>query len=337
MNQSPTTLDATAAQQLLSLCPAYKPSPLYPVTEENRSVWIKDETDRMGLGSFKALGGVYAVARVVEQETGIQFDETPESLASIKSLAKDISFVCCSAGNHGLAVACGASLFGASARVYLSNEVPLSFTGRLEAQGATVVRAGDTYEQSMDAASNDSESTGALLLADAAWEGYTERPRLIMEGYTVLVDEMTAEFEDTGTWPTHVYLQAGVGGLAAAVAYQIRATWPQQPVLTVVEPEFAACLKTSVALGQLTTVEGDVSVMHRLDCKTPSTISLEILKSAGCQYVTVSEEQAQAACDKLAAERLLSTPSGVAGFAAFLQADLPQSASALVIVSEGRT
>ena len=326
-------LDPDKPAALLEACPAYRPSPLDTVQRDGRRIFIKDETRRMGLGAFKALGGVYAVAQLIAKEL-----ETPVAASdfqgeTVRRRAATMTFVCASAGNHGMAVAAGAVLFGAKARIHLADTVPEDFARRLRSKGAEVVRSGASYEDSIAAAIGDAQESGAIHLADGSWPGYTEPPRLVMEGYTVLAEEMRAEFSRSGEWPSHVYLQAGVGGLAAAVAYMIRRNWPRQPEIIVVEPEAAPCLGISVAAGQMVTVEGPVSNMGRLDCKAPSMLAFEILRQAADRFVTVTDEAATSA---VAAARDLgygSTPSGVAGLAALLEDNEPDRP--LVILSEG--
>ncbi|WP_416898540.1 MAG: pyridoxal-phosphate dependent enzyme [Minwuia sp.] len=178
-------------------------------------------------------------------------------------------------------------------------------------------------------------SSGAIHLADGSWPGYTEPPRLVMEGYTVMAEEMRAAFEASGGWPSHVFLQAGVGGLAAAIAAMIRRNWAVQPEIVVVEPDAAPCLKASVEAGRIVTVEGPVSEMGRLDCKTPSMLALDILTDAADRFVTVSEAEAAAAVDAAATLGIATTPSGAAGLAGLMQETAPPP-NPLVIISEGR-
>lgn len=319
---------------LLSLCSAYAETPLRVISAAGRRILVKDETARMGLGSFKALGGVYAVARLLEQATGVALRAT-EDLERMRVAAKDHVFVCASAGNHGLAVAAGARHFGASARILLSDTVPEAFADRLRAQGAEVLRRGATYEDSVAAAVDLASETGATHLADGSWPGYTEAPGLVMQGYTVLAQEMRARFAVEGGWPSHVYLQAGVGGLAAAVAREIRACWPQQPEIIVVEPDAAPCLRASHAAGEIVTVAGPISTMGRLDCKTPSLLAFEILRTAADRFVTVSDDMAAKAVRAHSSQGIDTTPSGAAGLAALLAEDPQEERNPLIIVSEG--
>lgn len=155
-----------------------------------------------------------------------------------------------------------------------------------------------------------------------------------MEGYTIMAKELREEFDQLNDWPTHVYLQAGVGGFAAAIAFEIRKSWRVQPEILIVEPDAAPCLKESIEYGKIMTVEGPVSDMGRLDCKTPSLIAFEILSSAANDFCLITEEQAQDAV-RIAGEMGLATsPSGAAGLAALL-ANSDKDASSLVFFTEG--
>ncbi|UWR74560.1 pyridoxal-phosphate dependent enzyme [Phaeobacter inhibens] len=336
MNKINVTLDPAKPQQMLHACPAYRPSPLALHEVANQQVWIKDETNRMGLGAFKAMGGVYAVAELLMRETGLTENDLTSDTG--RAAASNVTFVCASAGNHGMAVAAGARLFGAACRIHLADTVPEDFVQRLRAKGSEVVRSGATYEESIAAAIKDAEESGAVHLADGSWPGYTEPPRLVMEGYTVIAQEMRDSFASSGQWPTHVYLQAGVGGLAGAMAYMIRANWTVQPEIIVVEPDAAPCLQQSARAGEMVTVEGPVSNMGRLDCKTPSMLAYEILSKAADRYVTISDPAALRGAEISATLGIASTPSGAAGLTALVQ-DLEAGTSPdmrpLVILSEG--
>ncbi len=339
LDLAPPNLDAARAMRFHRSFPAYRETPLREWDLDGAPVWIKDETGRMGLGAFKAIGGTYAVAQLLGASIGME-SPTAEALrdAMLERGEDPPCFVCASAGNHGMAVAAGAEWFGARCRIHLSETVPQAFVGRLEARGAEVVRSGSVYEESIEAAIADAEATGAIHLADGSWPGYTEPPRLVMEGYTVMAEEMRAVFEAKGAWPTHVYLQAGVGGMAAAVAAMIRSNWAVQPEIIVVEPEAAPCLRDSKAAGAMVTVEGPVSNMGRLDCKAPSMLAFDILREAADRYVTVSDADAEAAAELAASMGRPSTPSGAAGLAALVadraSMEVPPAAP-LVILSEG--
>ena len=337
MTFDPDPADALA---LLASCPAYAPTPLAALDALARergwaALHAKDETRRMGLGSFKALGGVYAVADLLRQRVGTR---DPAALVGeeARAVAADLTVCCASAGNHGLSVAAGARVFGARAVVYLARTVPEVFADRLRARGAEVVRAGAIYEEAMARAAGDAEANGWTLVSDSSWAGYTAIPQTIQRGYCVMAHEMAETCREEGLWPSEVFLQAGVGGLASAVAAHIRARWDEQPRITVVEPDRAPCLGRSVEEGAMVRVDGPVSSMGRLDCKEASLVAFEVLREAADRFVTVADDQAEAAVERVAAHGLTTTPSGVAGLAAALADDLSADARVLVIVSEGR-
>lgn len=324
--------------RLLAACPAYAPTPLVRQSlPDGYELLIKDETSRMGLGSFKALGGVYAVACLLQtawEELGHGALADVDLISpAAKALAGDTRFVCASAGNHGLSVAAGARIFGARAKIFLPDTVSDDFVVRLNALGAEVVRTGMSYDDSVDAAANYAESSGALHLADGSWEGYAERPALVMEGYTILAEEVRKDCEASGEWPETVYLQAGVGGLAAAVSFMIRKSWPVQPKIVIVEPTHAPCLAESAKLGKPTTVSGEVSNMVRLDCKKPSLLALEALNELDVTYAQVTDADAAGAASALASLGFQTSPSGAAGFAALLAQR--SSGRSMIIVTEG--
>ncbi|MEX1660240.1 pyridoxal-phosphate dependent enzyme [Thioclava sp. 15-R06ZXC-3] len=321
--------DSRAAMALIARCPAYAPTPLRDVPALAAltgvaQVLIKDERDRMGLGSFKALGAAHAIAQEAVEAGG----DTPAQALQGRV------YVCASAGNHGLSVAAGARIFGARAVIYLAQSVPEAFEERLRAKGAEVVRAGETYEQSMAAAQAEAQSQGWTLLSDSTWPGYITPALRVMEGYLVLAHEMLAQLE---TAPTHVLLQAGVGGLAAAVAAFIRANWGAAPQIIVVEPDAAPALIESIRAGHVVTTSGPVSMMGRLDCKTPSMVALAGLARDADRFVTLSESEAEAGVAQLAKLGLATTASGGAGLCALIAGlDLGADARVLAILSETR-
>ncbi|GAA6181060.1 diaminopropionate ammonia-lyase [Shimia sp. NS0008-38b] len=321
--------DAAAVAKLLALCPAHAETPLRDMAELATtmgvaSFHIKDERSRMGLGSFKALGAAYAIAHDAART---EPDDWAQALTGR-------TYVTASAGNHGMSVAAGARVFGAKAVIYLSHTVPKAFGARLEAQGAQVAWAGDDYEASMVAAQKAAADNAWTLLSDSTWDGYEMSGFRVMEGYLQMASEAASQIPRP---PTHIFLQAGVGGLAAAVAAYARATWGDAPQITVVEPEAAPALIEAIRAGALVDTSGPVSDMGRLDCKTASMVALNGLAMDADSFVTISEHEAHDAVQTLKAQGIASTPSGVAGVAAALlkRPNLGPDARVLTFVSEG--
>lgn len=318
--------DPAPVLRLLEKCPESSPTPLHrlPALAGELGLdrlWLKDETARMGLGSFKALGAAYVIAQ----------DAQNEDLA-------DVTYVAASAGNHGLSLAAGARTFGASAVVYISETVPERFERRLREAGAEVIRAGADYEDSMAAAERDASENGRRLLSDSSWPGYTEVPRRVMEGYLAIGAEIADQLSGEAA-PTHVFLQAGVGGLAAAMAAFTRATWGDEPTVVVVEPESARPLLESIRAGEPVRADGPPSVMGRLDCKEPSRLALSALSRGADVFVAIADGEAEAAVDLLARHGISTTPSGAAGLAAVASLrevlGLGEGSRVVAIVTEG--
>jgi len=326
------SVDRDAPLQLLQRCPAHAETPLvdHPDLAARLGIgalWIKDERGRMGLGSFKALGAAYVIAH----DAVTANPDTPDTALT------GSTYVTASAGNHGMSVAAGARVFGADAVVYIADTVPEAFAERLRAKGAKVVREGAIYEDSMAAAAKAAEDNGWRLLSDSSWPGYVDPPHRLMEGYLALMAEV---FEQVPDVPTHIFLQAGVGGLAGACAAIARAHWGTAPQIIVVEPEAAPAIEAAIRAGEFVTTEGPASTMGRLDCKEASLIALKGLSHDAAAAALITEDEAEAATNLLRATGLETTPSGCAGFAAALSDNqgatgMDATSRVLVILSEG--
>lgn len=334
-NVPPLSTDAAAVNVLLSRCPAAAATPLTaaPGLAERAAVaaiHVKDERTRMGLGSFKALGAAYVIAH---EAVATGADDITTALAGR-------TYVTASAGNHGMSVAAGARIFGADAVIYLAETVPGAFAARLRAKGAKVIVEGADYAASMTAAQAAAEAHGWTLLSDSSWPGYTDLPHRLMEGYLAMAAEITDAMTHA---PTHVFLQAGVGGMAGAVAAHLRQVWEDAPVIVVVEPQAAPALIDSITAGRPVETEGPDSCMGRLDCKAPSLLALAGLARDADHFVTLSDGEAEDALPFLADAGLTTTPSGGAGLAALLSLDgdggdrlgLTAASRVLAILSEG--
>ena len=317
------SVDAQAPLALLGRCPRAGVTPLTSVFALARElgvaqIMVKDERTRMGLGSFKALGAAYVIARDAEN-----------------GAARGQTYVTASAGNHGLSVAAGAAAFGARSVIYLADTVPESFADRLREIGADVVRAGTDYQASMAAAMDRAEASGDVLLSDSSWAGYTTRPHRLMEGYLALMAEV---FDQIDTAPTHLFLQAGVGGLAGAAAAIARRHWGDATRIIVVEPDAAPCLIASIEAAAPTETSGPVSAMGRLDCKVASLIALKGLARDADDFMTISESEGHYGASLAARHDLCSTPSGAAGLAGLASASgalgLNAGSRVLVALSE---
>ena len=321
------SVDAKAPLTLLQRCPHAGQTPLLRADAiaahtDVATLHLKDERNRMGLGSFKALGASYVIARDAEAGT-----------------ARGQTYLTASAGNHGLSLAAGAAAFGAHAVIYIAETVPERFAERLRSMGAEVMRSGADYEASMAAAMAAATRDGAQLLSDSSWAGYVERPFRVMEGYLALMAEVFDQIDEP---PSHLFLQAGVGGLAGAAAAIARAEWADQTRIIVVEPDAAPALIASIEAGKPVETTGPVSAMGRLDCKVPSLIALKGLARDADDFITLTEEEGKRGAEQAGEFGFMTTPSGGAGLSVLLALaehraalGLTRQSRALAILSEG--
>ena len=324
---APST-NAAAVQSLLVRCPDANVTPMVDAQSMAAAlgvgkISVKDERQRMGMGSFKALGAAYVIAHraVVEGE-----DQTGKT------------YVTASAGNHGLSVAAGARAFGANACITLPSTVPEAFAIRLRDLGAQVIRAGDEYSESLNKAMQLADDNGWQLLSDTSWPEYYDLSHRLMEGYTAFMAEADTQMQA----PTHIFLQAGVGGLAGAAAAMARKLWGDAPIITVVEPANAPALKVCIDAGDYVPATGPESNMGRLDCKEASLIALKGLARDADYFALISEEQGLQGADFAAQHGMPSTSSGAGGLAGLLHSahhratlQLNENSHVLIILSEG--
>jgi diaminopropionate ammonia-lyase len=344
------------ARTVVEEWPGYQPTNLYPLDSVARdlglaAIWLKDESTRFGLGAFKSLGGAYAVYRMLEQHIRAAHpgaEVSPRVLidGAFRELTSQITFACASAGNHGRAVAWGAHLFGARCVVYLYEGVSPGRRAAIESLGATVDASSPNYDYAVKRVAVDAERSGWLVLSDTAYNGYREIPRLVMQGYTIIAQEALEQLGDVR--PTHVLVQAGVGGFGAAItAHFWEALGADRPRFIVVEPAGAACVQESIAQERLSTLAAAHSIMGGLNCALPSSLAWEVLQAATDWSVAIPDRASITAMCELAQHGIVSGESGAAGFAALhalcanpnarAELGLDQHARVLVFSTEGAT
>ena len=306
--------DVEAVRKLLEMCPKASRTPLTSSISLAdkvgvKNIWFKDERQRMGLGSFKALGAAYAIA-----DHASKIVSNNASASEWEKALNGKCYVTASAGNHGLSLAAGARLFGAKAVIYLSRNVPSSFADKIRSYDAEVVVVGNSYEESMEGAQKAAADNNWMLLSDVTWDGYDAGLK-VMEGYLVAAAEA---YEDCPESPTHIFLQAGVGGFPAAMAAQARRHFGNDPKIIIVEPTEAPVLLESIQAGKGVKVEGGISIMGRLDCKVPSTRALSSLAKTCTHFMTITDNDAEECMKELENEGLETSPSGGAGYAGLI-------------------
>ena len=319
------------ARDVISRWPGYSPTPLFSLDRLSAKIDVagilyKDESRRFHLKSFKALGGAYAVARQLQQaiarEIGNEasIDDLLEHRYS--SIVEKIVISCATDGNHGRSVAWGCQMFGCGCVIYIHRDVSAGRQQAMESFGAEVVRIDGNYDDSVKRAASDAEIRGRIIVSDTSYPGYMDIPRDVALGYTVMLAEAVEQMQ--GSRPTHVFIQAGVGGLASAVCAYFWELWgAARPRFIVVEPEQANCLQQSARHGEPVTVEGELeTLMAGLSCGEVSLLAWEILKPGADDFMTVSEDSV-AACMRLLANdehAIEAGESAVAGLAAAIAA-----------------
>lgn len=317
------------ARAEITAWPGYTPTPLRDLPDLARSaglaaIRLKDESTRFGLHSFKALGGAYAVAMLLLDElarTGVAPAATTAALAAgtHRAATQRITLTCATDGNHGRAVAWAAQRMHARCVIFIHAGVTEARAAAIARYGAELRRVPGTYDDAVREAARQAEAHGWHVVSDTSWPGYTEIPRLIMQGYRVMADEAVDQW--SGDPPTHVFVQGGVGGLAAAVSVHMRASFKPVPALVVVEPDRAACLLASAELGERTAIPGDLdTLMAGLACGEPSLLAWQELDRAAAAFIAIPDEAAVQTMRRLAARHIESGESGVAGLAGLLLA-----------------
>lgn len=315
------------AEKEISLWANYKFTPLHSLEKIARQVGVKkicykDEHHRFGLKSFKALGGSYAVANLLIKELkkkGIVANSKDLVDRKYYSITKEITVACATDGNHGKSVAWGANMFGCKCEIFIHSFVSENRKNEIEKYGAVVNRIEGNYDDSVKIASEVAKEKKYFIISDTSYKGYTEIPKDVMQGYTVMVNEALEQMKEK---PTHVFLQGGVGGMAAAVVSFIQEKYGKgSPKFIIVEPKNADCLFQSAKKGKPTIVEGKLdTIMAGLSCGQVSLIAWDILKNSVSAFITIGDESIAPTMQLLASNPtpIIAGESGVAGLAGFL-------------------
>jgi diaminopropionate ammonia-lyase len=293
--------------------PQYEPTPLVRLSALARElgvagVWIKDESRRFDLNSFKVLGGSYAVARYLAERLGIPAAEVSfERLRAPETQARlgTVNFVTATDGNHGRAVAWSARELGHRAVVFMPAGSAEARVENIRREGAEVHVTDGNYDETIRTARAYLEQHGGVIIQDTAWEEYEDIPTWIMQGYAVCVDEAAEQVEAAGiVRPSHVFLQAGVGSFAGGAAgYLADRYGPDRPHAYVVEPSEAACYYASVAAGdgESRIVTGEMpTMMAGLACGEPNSLAWPILRDHTDGAIRVADAVAAAGMRALA-------------------------------------
>ena len=275
--------------------PQYAPTPLRPLDAMAGELglgglYVKDESYRFGLNAFKVLGGSYAIARQVAQKTGQPMERMTFAYLSGPELQKAFpptTFYTATDGNHGRGVAWAARQLGQRAVVHMPKGTSQSRLENIRREGATVTIEEMNYDDCVRLAAREAaQHPGSVLMQDTAWPGYEEIPGWIMQGYGTMAAEAVEQLD--GIAPTHVFVQAGVGSLAGAMAGYFANRFPEQPPKVVVmEATAADCHYRSAVAGEMRTVDGDLATMMAgLACGEPNPVSWSILRNHAAAFVS---------------------------------------------------
>jgi diaminopropionate ammonia-lyase len=345
---APIHVDGSAAEEVRAFhrsFPDYHPTPLVQAPEiaERLGVaqlWVKDESSRLGLPSFKILGASWATFRVLCERVGVDH-RCVEGLEGLRAAlaGRRLTLVAATDGNHGRAVARMASLLGLDAHVLVPQDMTASRVRALEEEGARVTVVPGTYDEAIAESARLADDTH-VVVSDTSWEGYEQVPGWVVEGYATIASEVHEQLVDaTAQPPTVVAAQIGVGAFAASV---VRGFAGQGVTVVGVEPTKAACVLASVEAGRPVQVGGSLdSIMAGLNCGFPSTVAWPEVSAGIRWFVSVEDADAEEAMRLLAKAGIVSGESGAAGLAGLLafrdRLDLGPTDRVLVISTEGAT
>ncbi|TKB06784.1 diaminopropionate ammonia-lyase [Desulforhopalus sp. IMCC35007] len=277
--------------------PGYRPTELVALKELAQywgvdEIFIKDESTRFGLRAFKVLGGSYAVARLICKELGIRLEDTDYNYLvsdEVRERIKDMTLTTATDGNHGRGIAWAAEQLGIKAVIYMPKGTVPSRIDNIRSHGATVEVTDLNYDDAVRLANDMATKHGWHMIQDTAWEGYEEIPLWIMQGYMTMCKEALEQMIEKKVEATHVFVQAGVGALAAAVVACISNKYRENPPLFIImEPNNSACVFASAAAGdgKPHAVTGDLeTIMAGLACGEVNTFGWPILRDRPSCYV----------------------------------------------------
>ena len=341
------------AREVISAWPGYAPTPLVQLDGIASSLNIaslhyKDEGQRFGLKSFKPLGGAYAVARLLLDELPAKTGATEVAIDDLltgtyKEHCAEFTVTAATDGNHGRSVSWGARMFGCRCVIFINEAVSVGREQAIASFGAEVRRNPGSFDDAVRAAQKSAVTEGWHVIPDTSDGVTVNAPRNVTQGYAVMAAEVIEQLPDDLP-PTHIFLQAGVGGMAAATCGQFWQTFEtNRPRSILVEPYSAACWFESLKARRPVALSGDVdSLMGGLSCGEISLLAWKILRTGAHAAMKISDDAAAETMRLLADGRFGDTPlvageSGVAGLAGFLaMANDPESRELLGIDDKSR-
>lgn len=323
--------EAEKAKKYHESFPMYEATPLRSLshlaqTLGVKGMYVKDESYRFGLNAFKVLGGSYAIGSYIAEKLGMDM----EALNYQKIISEDIkkklgklTFISATDGNHGRGVAWTAHQLMQDCVIYMPKGSAEERLNNIRKEGAKAEITEFNYDDAVRLASKEADEKGWVLVQDTSWPGYEDIPRAIIKGYTTMALETYEQLKDVK--PTHIFVQAGVGSFATAVTAFFADVYKEsKPIITVVEPNEAACVfKTMKANdGSIHPVTGDMkTIMAGLACGEPVTVGIDVLRDYAEHFISCPDYVAAEGMRVLSSplkgdERIISGESGAAGFGA---------------------
>lgn len=285
--------------------PAFTETPLHQLKELAKylnvaDIRVKDESYRFGLNAFKVLGGIYAIGKYLANRLGEDIEDlsfTSLLSAEVKNKLGELTFISATDGNHGRGVAWAARELGHKSVIYLPKGSSLKRLNAIRNEGAFAEITDVNYDDTVRMCAQLAEENGLIMVQDTAWEGYDEIPLWIMQGYASIAKEIGEQLEETNAKPpTHVFLQAGVGSFAAAIAASMIEYYPETPPkIVVVEPDKADCFYRSFSnsSGSREIVSGHMNtIMAGLACGEPNTRAYRLLRQYAIGSISCSDSVA---------------------------------------------
>lgn len=352
----------SAAKEVIEALPLYERTPTHRLRGLAAALgiadlYVKDESTRFGLRAFKGVGGAYAVFRLLQSRArslGLGECSARDFLEGRHpEVSAGLTVCCATTGNHGRSVARAAKMFGCRCVIYVPAITSKGRVDALEELGARVVRHPGNYDEAVRQAAADAVESGWIIVSDTAYEGQTDIPRDVMHGYRVVVNEVVEQLPDRAP-PTHVFVQTGVGGIAAAFVTHFWELWgAARPRFVVVESREAACMLRSARADRPVVVEGALNTrMYGLAAGHPSTLAWDVLRVGADDFVTIADAPAFLAMQLLASGTegdppVIAGDAGAAGLGALMVAlagaersrslGLDNRSRVLLIITEGAT
>ena len=319
---------ARAVREFHKSFPMYAPTPLAQLPETAKllgigEIYVKDESHRFGLNAFKVLGGSYAMGSYLAERLRKPLSETGyDVLISAETREKlgDITFITATDGNHGRGVAWTAHTLGQKSVVHMPRGSAEERLNNIRLAGADADIIEGNYDDAVRLSRKEAEEKGWVIIQDTSWPGYEEIPARIMQGYCTMGLEAYGQLPQK---PTHIFLQAGVGSMAAAIAALFTSIYGEdRPRIIIVEPNNADCFYRTAKAddGTLHTVTGDMNtIMAGLACGEPCGLAWEILRDCADHFIAFPDWAAAKGMRILgnpwgSDDRVVSGESGASGF-----------------------